>query len=88
VLNGSRSCFYSRLERAWDTTARGEVLHEDQRHALCVVSLALVNAGRKAVDDLFPYCGLIAVNAQSEIGRVWRDLHTGTQHAMLLPLAD
>jgi alkylation response protein AidB-like acyl-CoA dehydrogenase len=88
ALAGSRSCFYSRLERAWEATVRGEVLHEDQTHALSVVSLALVNAARRAIDDLFPYCGLIAVNARSEIGRVWRDLHTGTQHAMLLPLAE
>jgi hypothetical protein len=53
---------------------------------LHAASLALVNASRRAVDDVFPYCGLVAVNAQSEIGRAWRDLHTATQHAMLLPL--
>jgi alkylation response protein AidB-like acyl-CoA dehydrogenase len=86
ALEGSRSCFYRWLELAWQATERGEVLHDDQTHALHTVSLALVNAGRKAVDDVFPYCGLVAVNAQSEIGRAWRDLHTGTQHAMLLPL--
>jgi alkylation response protein AidB-like acyl-CoA dehydrogenase len=85
-LDGSRACFYRWLDRAWQATHRGEVLHEDQTHALQVVSLDLVNTGRRAVDDVFPYCGLVAVNAQSEIGRAWRDLHTGTQHAMLLPL--
>jgi alkylation response protein AidB-like acyl-CoA dehydrogenase len=88
TLEGSRSCFYGRLERAWEIICRGGELQEDQVHALHTVSLALVNAGRKAVDDLFPYCGLVAVNADSEIGRVWRDLHTGTQHAMLLPLPE
>jgi alkylation response protein AidB-like acyl-CoA dehydrogenase len=87
ALDGSRSCFYRWLDRAWQATERGEVLHDDQIHALHTVSLALVNASRRAVDDVFPYCGLVAVNAQSEIGRAWRDLHTGTQHAMLLPLA-
>jgi alkylation response protein AidB-like acyl-CoA dehydrogenase len=88
TLEGSRSCFYRRLDQAWDVICRGGELQEDQVHALHTVSLALVNSGRKAVDDLFPYCGLVAVNVDSEIGRVWRDLHTGTQHAMLLPLAD
>jgi alkylation response protein AidB-like acyl-CoA dehydrogenase len=88
ALEGSRSCFYSRLDRSWDAVCRGEVLHEDQVHALHTVSLALVNAARKAVDEVFPYCGLVAVNGESEIGRVWRDLHTGAQHAMLLPLPD
>jgi hypothetical protein len=33
-------------------------------------------------------CGLRAADEASDIGRVWRDLHTATQHALLLPLAD
>jgi alkylation response protein AidB-like acyl-CoA dehydrogenase len=87
ALDGSRACFYRWLERVWQAHCRGEVLQEDQTHALQVVSLDMVNTGRRAVDGVFPYCGLVAVNAQSEIGRAWRDLHTATQHAMLLPLA-
>jgi alkylation response protein AidB-like acyl-CoA dehydrogenase len=87
ALDGSRDCFYRWLDRAWQANCRGEALQEDQTHALQVVSLDLVNTSRKAVDAIFPYCGLVAVNADSEIGRAWRDLHTATQHAMLLPAA-
>jgi alkylation response protein AidB-like acyl-CoA dehydrogenase len=86
ALQAHRSHFYQLLDEAWQATHRGEELTADATHALHAASLALVNASRRAVDDVFPYCGLVAVNAQSEIGRAWRDLHTATQHAMLLPL--
>jgi alkylation response protein AidB-like acyl-CoA dehydrogenase len=87
MVEAARARFYALLEQAWQATQRGEALADADTHALHAASLALVNAARKAVDDVFPYCGLVVVNSQSEIGRAWRDLHTGTQHAMLLPLA-
>jgi alkylation response protein AidB-like acyl-CoA dehydrogenase len=86
ALEAARSHFYNLLEQAWQATHRGETQGAADTHALHAASLTLVNAARKAVDDVFPYCGLVAVNAHSDIGRAWRDLHTGTQHAMLLPL--
>jgi hypothetical protein len=57
-----------------------------QAMALNAAALALVNAGRDAVDAVYPLCGLHAADARSDINRVWRDLHTASQHAMLAPL--
>lgn len=48
-------------------------------------SLDLVAACRAAVDGLYPYCGLYAAREDSTINRVWRDFHTASQHALLLP---
>ncbi|MFA9217817.1 MAG: hypothetical protein ACEQSK_12030, partial [Sphingomonadaceae bacterium] len=40
---------------------------------------------RAAVDELYPYCGLHAAREDSAFNRVWRDFHTASQHALLLP---
>jgi alkylation response protein AidB-like acyl-CoA dehydrogenase len=87
-MEQSRAHFYELLDRHWQQVCDGVALDAAQTRALHAASLALVNAGRRAVDELFPFCGLYAAHEESEIGRVWRDLHTGGQHAMLLPLAD
>jgi alkylation response protein AidB-like acyl-CoA dehydrogenase len=86
-LEAARDRFYRLLDRAWAMVCRGDTLEPADTHELHVASLDLVAAARRAVDELYPYCGLYAAHANSDIGRVWRDLHTGTQHAMLLPLA-
>jgi alkylation response protein AidB-like acyl-CoA dehydrogenase len=85
-LERSRSRFYRLLDRAWDMVCRDVALQPADTHELHVASLDLVKTARRTVDELYPYCGLHAAHEHSDIGRVWRDLHTGSQHAMLLPL--
>ena len=82
----ARAHFYHLLDAMWRCVCDNAALEEGQAHALNAASLALVNAGRNAVDTLYPFCGLHAADARSDINRVWRDLHTATQHAMLAPL--
>jgi alkylation response protein AidB-like acyl-CoA dehydrogenase len=82
----ARTHFYTLLDSMWARVCDNAALDDGQAHALHAASLALVDAGRNAVDTLYPYCGLHAADARSDINRVWRDLHTATQHAMLLPL--
>ena len=47
-------------------------------------SRTLAKLARQVVDDLYPYCGLVAASADTEINRVWRNLHTASQHRLLL----
>ena len=70
--------------------ARGSPLdemlaHDNAMQAVQAASLALVATARSAVDGLYPYCGLYAAREDSIINRVWRDFHTASQHALLLP---
>jgi alkylation response protein AidB-like acyl-CoA dehydrogenase len=85
-LEGARSTVYRLLDRAWDLVCRDAAIDAAATHALHAASLDLVKAARRAVDELYPFCGLYAAHGDSDLNRVWRDLHTGTQHAMLLPL--
>jgi alkylation response protein AidB-like acyl-CoA dehydrogenase len=82
----ARGHFYEILDRSWDSLCAGTPVSSDAAAAMQAASLALVAISRKAVDELYPYCGLYAAAEDSEINRVWRDLHTATQHTLLLPI--
>jgi indole-3-acetate monooxygenase len=86
AFDGARGVFYAALDAAWVHVAAGGTLDAAGRDSLKEVSLALVRAARAAVDGLYPYCGLYAAREDSAINRVWRDFHTASQHALLLPL--
>lgn len=84
-LAAARSAFYGLLDGAWQTVAAGAQLPALDNAALQAASKALVEAARTAVDGIYPYCGLVAAGCDTGINRVWRDFHTATQHALLLP---
>jgi alkylation response protein AidB-like acyl-CoA dehydrogenase len=81
----ARDRFYRLLDQAWQQVVAGSVVSADECAQLQAASLALVDVARRAVDELYPCCGLRAADQESELNRVWRDLHTATQHALLLP---
>lgn len=84
-LAAARARFYRLLDSAWQQVVDGAVVPAADCAELHAASLALVEAARRAVDELYPCCGLRAAHEDSELNRVWRDLHTATQHALLLP---
>jgi alkylation response protein AidB-like acyl-CoA dehydrogenase len=83
-LEAARTHFYGLLDSAWEQVAGGAALDSAETAALQQASLALVAVARQGVDEVYPYCGLYAASAQSDINRVWRDFHTATQHTLLL----
>lgn len=85
ALIAARARFYAVLDDSWATVAGGAVLDDNAMQAVQAASLALVAVSRAAVDGLYPYCGLYAAREDSTINRVWRDFHTASQHALLLP---
>lgn len=78
----SRTDFYQALDRSWKVLADGgiplQLLNE-----VSAVSRKLSHAARECVDLLYTFCGLIAADSSSEINRVWRDIHTASQHTLL-----
>jgi indole-3-acetate monooxygenase len=84
-LDSARTRFYGLLDAMWQAVAAREQVEEGETRALHAASLDMVDAARRSVDELYPLCGLGASDTRSDIGRVWRDLHTATQHALLLP---
>ncbi len=81
----ARQHLYARLDSAWEQVELGVTLGSADAQQVETASLAWVRAAREGVDGLYPYCGLRAADGRSQINRVWRDFHTATQHALLLP---
>jgi alkylation response protein AidB-like acyl-CoA dehydrogenase len=78
LLNQARASFYEAVETSWNEPGNEELLK-----AVSHTSRVLAKIARESVDELYPYCGLLAASTDTEINRVWRDLHTASQHALL-----
>jgi len=82
AIDTSQREFYVALDAAWAAAVAGA---DVDTATLQAVSLEMVEICRQAVDAIYPFCGLQAAHGDSDINRVWRDFHTATQHAMLVP---
>jgi hypothetical protein len=78
-----REEFYTALDTSWEflnaslaTNGSFDTVHR--------TSHALAAAARQWVDRLYPFAGLAAAHVDSEINQVWRDLHTASQHPLLV----
>ncbi|MCX2575787.1 acyl-CoA dehydrogenase family protein [Pedobacter sandarakinus] len=78
-----RAIFYKVFDQSWEQLISDGTIAEELLKEVSLCSRKLAHACRKASDMLFPYCGLEAAKKESEINRVWRDLHTASQHALL-----
>ncbi|MDB5128520.1 MAG: hypothetical protein JWQ85_2752, partial [Mucilaginibacter sp.] len=78
LLNQARASFFEAVEASWNEPGKEELLNAVSR-----TSRVLAKIARECVDELYPYCGLMAASTDAEINRVWRDLHTASQHALL-----
>lgn len=78
LLDEGRYNFYLALSASWVDPSNPQLLQQ-----LSVQSRHLAHTSRKVVDNLYPYCGLIAAAPETEINRVWRDIHTASQHSLL-----
>lgn len=76
-LQLTRDEFFIAVDASWENPEIAEL------KAISKTSRKLAKQAREAVDLLYPYCGLIAAAPDTEINRVWRDLHTASQHALL-----
>lgn len=82
--------FYKQQKVNLQATDPSQVLEQqlnmgpDLLQELSSTARALASICREQSDDLYPYCGLIAADKDSVINRVWRDLHTASQHSLLV----
>lgn len=73
-----RAGFYNAVDASWAET-NNETLQQ-----VSITSRQIAKAARNSVDDLYPYCGLQAASPHTEVNRVWRDIHTASQHTLLV----
>jgi len=83
-LQEIRQLFYETVQQSWNEYNESRIFECDTLKEVSKVSRKLASTARKLVDELYPYSGLVAANRDSEINRVWRNLHTASQHPLLL----
>jgi alkylation response protein AidB-like acyl-CoA dehydrogenase len=83
-LNEMRMQFYATVEKSWHVISTQKKIPSDLLTAVSFISKRLAHESRVQVDELWPHCGLAAANRETEINRVWRNLHTASLHALLV----
>lgn len=82
-LNEVRAQFYAVFELSWNQLLETQHIEEELLTKVSLLSRRLAHCARKTADTLFPYCGLEAAKKETTLNRVWRDIHTASQHALL-----
>lgn len=83
ALDSCRSGFYSVLDRSWAQCTDGD-MSDDVLKEVGQESRRLARTSLEVVDRLYPFAGLRAANPETELNRVWRNLHTASQHSLLV----
>lgn len=82
ILDTHRDAFYRHTDMAWKTLVTQSDIPHSVRAEVSNVSHGLAHCSRQLADELYPYCGLVAADTNNEINRVWRNLHTASQHSL------
>ena len=83
-LNEARQLFYDIVNRSWQELLSKKFIDDALLIEVSRISRRLASTARQVVDEIYPFCGIIAATSSSEINRVWRNLHTASQHYLLL----
>jgi alkylation response protein AidB-like acyl-CoA dehydrogenase len=88
ALQDLRNSFYTAVGASWEeylemNSSEPTLLEQSLLDAVSISSRRLAAESRRLVDELYPWCGLTAANPDTEINRVWRNLHTASQHSLL-----
>lgn len=83
VVDQERRALHDSVKAAWQACVAERNVPETLLAPISRYSRSLARVALRQVDALYPYCGMAAANPQTEINRVWRDVHTASQHALL-----
>ena len=75
--------FYNTVEQSWNELLTKKSLSQKTIREISKLSRQMVKLCRSHAAIVYPYCGLAATSRQSELNRVFRDLFTASQHALL-----
>jgi alkylation response protein AidB-like acyl-CoA dehydrogenase len=81
-LDDRRNLFYQAVNASWKTCLQKKTIPKSVLQKVSVASQALAKQSLQTVDQLYPLCGLTAADQSQEINRVWRNIHTASQHSL------
>lgn len=83
-LTTCKNMFYQIVEVSWVELENTGTISKVNLNKVSRISRKLTQVCRETSARLYPFAGLEAAQTQSELNRVWRDLNTVGQHALLI----
>lgn len=77
--------FFAGIDEAWTSFTKQKVLSNEEQLHFSHLCKATTRTAVQAVEAVFPYLGMSAVMEGTTLNRIWRDLHTASQHVFLAP---
>lgn len=74
---------YSAVAESWEMCVNSHSIKPEVLENITKACRQLVGTARNLINELYPCCGLAALDPSSEINRLWRDFHTACQHKHL-----
>jgi hypothetical protein len=83
LLEAERGSFFRIVDSSWKELLERQSLSAGTMASIGRASRQLAALSLRLVDELYPRCGLEGADTRTEINRVWRNLHTASQHSLL-----
>ncbi|QJD86644.1 acyl-CoA dehydrogenase [Cohnella herbarum] len=77
--------FYETVERTWTSFGTNGEMTEQQQLEVGTISQRLAKSTLAYAHMIFPLLGMAVLMEDNAINAIWRDLHTVTQHSVLVP---
>ena len=84
ALASASSRFYAIVDETWPEFVQTGVLTTEQEGEIARLSQQAAKVALAAAHDIFPLLGMAALMEDHPLNRTWRDLHTVTQHSVLV----
>jgi indole-3-acetate monooxygenase len=85
-LDRARLRLYTAVRASWVSYVRGLEASPRQLGEVGKVALEATRVALACSDGLYPFGGMEMMQVNTDINRVWRDIHTASQHILLAPL--
>ena len=83
-ISNFKNTFYEKVDQSWEELLLTGKINIQILKEVSQTSRDLAIICRKAAAELHPFSGLEAAKKHTEINRVWRDMNTVSQHALLI----
>lgn len=83
IFDKEREQFYKTIDEAWNALLIHSMIDQNLLQQIGVHSRGLAFTAIRIAEQLYPFAGLQAAHPGSELNRVWRDMHTASQHSLL-----
>ncbi len=85
-LESARAWLYMLAAEAWQACEDGSLPAENLQRKISLAARQAAKAASESASALYPLAGMSILAPDKSLNRIWRDLHTATQHILVSPM--